>query len=159
MKQFIIFLLALTPFLLFDCKGGKKGTTNTPPIGTSSDQSKVHFTPSNSLFALLDRAEEEEKLVFVDVYTTWCLPCKLMDEQVFTDQKIADFLNENFISYKVDAEKNNGPNIAAVYEVNAYPTLLFMDGKGRVIVKKEGAAMQTEFMELAKRAINNQHDF
>ena len=76
-----------------------------------------------------------------------------MDEEVFTDREVADYLNEYFISYKVDAEKGNGPDITAIYEVAGYPTLLFMDANGRVLVRNMGAAMQTEFLDLARQAV------
>ena len=152
-----IFRLIICSFFLtvVACKGAKKTTTDTTDDNQGTTTTGlVEFTSSNSLFALLDQAEAENKLVFVDVYTTWCLPCRLMDEEVFTDQKVANFLNDNFINYKVDAEKDNGPSIAAVYEVGVYPTLLFMDGQGRVLVKKEGVAMQTELLELARQALD-----
>jgi len=43
--------------------------------------------------AVLEKAEKENKLVFVDAYTTWCGPCKQMSREVFTKKKVADFYN------------------------------------------------------------------
>lgn len=102
---------------------------------------------------VLEKAEKAEKLIFIDVVTEWCLPCKMMEKDVFTDPEIAAFMNQNFINYKVDAEKGNGPMVSLVYEVQQYPTLLFVDSKGDVIIKKIGAAYHTELMELAKSAL------
>jgi len=102
---------------------------------------------------LLDRAKNENKLVFVDVYADWCMPCKMMDRDVFTDPALGRFMNENFISVKIDAEKGNGSNIASIFEVYAYPTLLFLDENGRVLERKVGAAYQTEMRRLADSAI------
>lgn len=76
-----------------------------------------------------------------------------MDQDVFTDKRLAKFMNDNFVSYKVNAEKGNGVNLAVVYEIYAYPTLLFMDEKGKVLEQKVGAAYQTEMMEMAQRAL------
>ncbi len=151
MKQ-TFYLLLLCPLLWSACQGTKtisRDTTDTADDSTSAPL----FVNSGSLFSILDQAEAEGKLVFVDIYTTWCLPCRLMDEEVFTDREIQDYLNKHFISYKVDAEKDNGPNIAAIYEVQVYPTLLFMDGQGRVVLRKDGSAMQTEFLKLAQEAV------
>ncbi len=119
----------------------------------------MEFTQSETLFDVLDKAETQGKLAYVDVGTSWCLPCKLMQQEVYTDKEIADFLNKHFINFKVDAEKGNGPNIAAIYEVQGFPTLLFMDAQGRVIVRKFGAAMQTELVELARQAIDERDKF
>lgn len=144
-KLTISFLFVISLFL-FSCGGGKNAKVVQTP--------GVHFTDSKTLSALLDQAEIENKLVFVDFYTTWCLPCRLMDEEVFPDQRVGDFMNENFINYKVNAEKDNGVNLAFVYEVSAYPTLLFLDAKGRVIEKKIGAAFHDELLTMAERALS-----
>lgn len=107
---------------------------------------------SGKLMPVLEAAKAENKLVFVDFYTTWCLPCKLMDEDVFTDQEFGTFMNDNFINYKIDAEKGGGPDLALVYQVMVFPTLLFLDSNGRVLVRKDGAAYQTELRKLAAQA-------
>lgn len=113
---------------------------------------------SEKLMPVLEAAKAENKLVFVDFYTNWCLPCKLMDEDVFTDEEFAEYMNANFINYKVDAEKANGPNLALIYQVMAFPTLLFLDGDGKVLVRKVGAAYQTELRSMGEQAraeVNN----
>ena len=115
----------------------------------------VDFVNSDKLTPILEMAGNNDKLVFVDFYTTWCLPCKLMDEDVFTDKSVSALMNDNFISYKVNAEKDNGPNLALLYQVNVFPTLLFLDENGKVLVRKEGAAYQTEFRSLAEEAMAN----
>jgi len=109
---------------------------------------------SSKLFPVLDKAEAQDKLVFVDFYTSWCLPCKMMDEDVFPDKALGDFFNKNFISYKVNTERSNGANIAALYGVHTYPTLLFLDAKGNVLERKEGAAYHTELRNMAERALS-----
>lgn len=113
----------------------------------------VQFMQSDKLMPVLEVAKTENKLVFVDFYTTWCLPCKLMDEDVFTDKELSKFLNDNFINYKVDAEKGNGANLSVLYQIMAYPTLLFLDAEGNVLTRKIGAAYQTELRKLAEEAL------
>jgi len=143
MKKIMLFV-SLSLFLL-NCNSTKK----IPTV------EGVDFIPSDNLTAVLELAASKEKLVFVDFYTTWCLPCKLMDEDVFPDKGISKLFNDNFISYKIDAEKGNGPNLALLYQVNVFPTLLFLDEKGKVLVRKEGAAYQTELRSLAEEAMAN----
>lgn len=113
----------------------------------------MNFERTDKLMPLLDRAKAENKLVFVDVYASWCMPCKMMDREVFTDPALGKFMNDNFINVKIDAEKGNGSNVASIFEVYAYPTLLFLDENGRVLERKVGAAYQTEMRKLANRAI------
>lgn len=112
-----------------------------------------NFVASEKLSPLLERAKVENKIVFVDFYATWCLPCRVMEEEVYTDKNLEAFFNDRIINYKVDGEKDNGPNLVAIYEVTAYPTLLFLDSNGRVLERKDGAAYQTELRQMAERAL------
>ena len=45
----------------------------------------------------LEKAKEENKLIFLDAYASWCGPCKRMSKSVFTDEKVGEFFNANFI--------------------------------------------------------------
>lgn len=151
MKNLIFILLLLTPFLFTQCGGSKKSTKSTAKSG-------VKFIESNSqtLTSVLEKAEREGKIVFIDFYTTWCQPCKMMDQDVFPNKEIANFFNKNFINFKVNAEKGNGSNIAALYDVKAYPTLVWIDAKGRVLEKTEGGTYHTKLRQLAENALANQ---
>ncbi len=53
-----------------------------------------------SLQKTLEKAKTENKLIFIDVYTAWCGPCKKMDKLVFTNDTVADFFNQYFVSIK-----------------------------------------------------------
>ena len=114
---------------------------------------RVDFLATDKLSDALERARAEGKLVFVDFYTSWCLPCRLMDEDVFTDPAFGEFMNERFVSVKIDAEAGNGPELATLYGVRAYPTLLWVDPEGRVRARREGAAYQTELRALSRAAL------
>ena len=50
-------------------------------------------------------AKAENKLVFVDVMTSWCGPCKRMASDVFPQKMVGDFMNQHFVNIKIDAEK------------------------------------------------------
>ncbi len=41
---------------------------------------------------VLAKAKAENKYIFVDCYATWCIPCKKMDTDVYSSQKVGDFL-------------------------------------------------------------------
>ena len=79
-------------------------------------------------------AKKEGKSIFIDVYTSWCGPCKMMSRNTFTDEKVGEVFNEKYINLKLDAEKSeDGKFVARSYRVSAYPTLLFIDSKGKLI--------------------------
>lgn len=75
------------------------------------------------------KAESEKKIVFLDFYTTWCAPCKIMDENTFADKDVIKWLGEKSIAIKIDAEAQQA--VAARYDVTVYPTLIFLTPDGR----------------------------
>jgi thiol-disulfide isomerase/thioredoxin len=90
-----------------------------------------------SLEQALQKARDESKMVFIDCYTAWCGPCKLVAAQVFPTKEAGDFFNARFVNLQVDMEKGEGLDIGKRYGVRAYPTFLILhpDGKeqGRVV--------------------------
>ena len=146
-------ILALITTLV-SCSGGKDAINEQNNFGTNDFE--VDFLMTNDLYAVLDRAERENKLVYIDIGTKWCLPCKMMKEDVYTDKGIGEYMNDNFVSYLVDAEKANGPNMTVIFDVKSFPTLLFLDTKGRVLERKVGAAYHTELRNLGDLALTQQ---
>lgn len=104
--------------------------------------------------SILDQAKEENKIVFVDAYTTWCGPCKKMSKQVFTSKKLGKFFNENFISVKMDMEKPQGVALGSKYNVFVYPTLLFVDGYGSLIHRVAGYQDVNSLIDEGKVAVD-----
>lgn len=100
------------------------------------------------------KAKAEEKLVFMDCFTSWCGPCKRMAAQVFPDPEVGAFFNENFICLKKDMEKDEeGPTISDKYVISAYPTLLFLDTEGKLMQKKVGALSADALIDAGKKVI------
>ncbi len=102
------------------------------------------------------------KKIFVDMYTNWCGPCKLLDRNTFSNKDVANFINENFYAVKFNAEgndvikthnqtftnpkydpakakrRNSQHQFARYMGVRAYPTVLFIDENGKLINKVKG---------------------
>ena len=104
--------------------------------------------------AALEKAKEENKVIFVDAYTTWCGPCKWMAKNVFPEQEVASFYNDNFVNLKLDMEKGQGLEFAKTYKVRAYPTLLFLNKDGEMVHKALGGRPPAEFVALGQQAAN-----
>ena len=100
---------------------------------------------------VLDMAKQENKVVFVDVYTSWCGPCKMMEEEVFPLSKVGDYYNQHFICSQIDAEKGEGPDWVKKYKITAFPTFLYLNGDGQVVYRFSGARNGREFLEEAER--------
>ncbi|MRT94666.1 thioredoxin family protein [Ancylomarina sp. 16SWW S1-10-2] len=108
---------------------------------------------------VLKKAKKENKLIFVDCYTSWCGPCKMMTKDVFTQDHVADYFNSNFVNFKVDMEKGEGPSLKPGWKINAYPTFLVINADGEVIHRVVGAYQADEFINYMKEAQSDDKNF
>ena len=77
-------------------------------VGVDAQNRSIVFREGN-WEKILKQAKKEKKLIFVDCYTSWCGPCKMLAKNVFTQDKVADFYNTEFVCVKMDMEKGEGP--------------------------------------------------
>ena len=98
----------------------------------------------------------EPKKIFMDVYTDWCGPCKLLDKKTFSNKKVIRYINQHYYAVKFNGEGtesvtyNNftytNPNyqperkgrnaqhfFADALKITAYPSLVFFNETGGVI--------------------------
>lgn len=61
----------------------------------------------------LDKSKQEEKPVFLSIGYSACHWCHVMEHESFESQAIADYLNEHFVSIKVDREER--PDLDQIY--------------------------------------------
>lgn len=116
-------------------------------------QESINFANSN-FKEILAKAKREKKLVFLDAFASWCGPCKLMEKNVFPLPAVKEYYNANFINARFDMEKGEGREIAQKYQVRSYPSYLFLNGDGEVVMKSYGYMGEKDFIEIAKEANN-----
>lgn len=101
----------------------------------------------------LEKAKAENKLLFVDCYTTWCGPCKMLKKYTFTDANLGDFMKNKYVSMAIDMETTEGEIIAKKYGIEAYPTLLFLDKYGRVVNHQVGGISAEALLTKAEQTV------
>lgn len=121
--------------------------------GFATNAQGIEFRPI-SLEEALVKAKVEDKLVFVDFYTMWCVPCKQLSKMVFPLPEVGALYNKAFVSIKLNAEKE-GLEAAKKYNVSAYPTLLFLTPDGNIAYKDTGAKPVKDILELGYNAITS----
>lgn len=81
--------------------------------------------------ALLE-AKEQNKFVLVDVFTDWCVYCKKLDREVYTDQAVSKYLRDKFICVRANAEDNaQGEAFSNKFDAHAFPTILVFDSQNK----------------------------
>ena len=113
----------------------------------------VAFEKEGTLFRqAVQKALSSGKLIFLDCYTSWCGPCKMMANTVFPQEEVGNFMNPKYVCIKIDMEKGEGPELAKKLQISAYPTFIVFNSGGQEIGRFLGGCKAQEFMEKVKKA-------
>jgi len=114
-----------------------------------------------SMSEALAAQKEHPKKIFMDVYTDWCGPCKLLDKNTFHNADVVKYVNENFYAVKFNAEGNEefeykghtftnpgykegkrGRNSQHIFanslKIGGYPSMVFFDEDANMIFPVTG---------------------
>lgn len=101
----------------------------------------------------LEAAKAEKKPLYIHCYADWCHYCKYMVDSVYTDKEVGEFFNANFISIKVNMEKE-GIDLAKSIKGHTWPTMLFYDTTGEMMHRAAGRRYKQPFLELGREALD-----
>ncbi len=102
---------------------------------------------------LIKKAAKEDKLAFVDVYATWCPPCRQMEEKVFPLENVGKMMSEHFVAAKFNADESIGKEMLNKYKLRYIPSYLIFDAEGELVVTRSGYIAPDEFIEFLQSAI------
>jgi thiol-disulfide isomerase/thioredoxin len=112
-------------------------------------QEGVNFLEESTTYAdALAQAKQSDKMLFVDCYTSWCGPCKMMTNKEFPKKVMGDYFNPKFVCVKFDMEKGEGIEVKNKFNVKAYPTFLIIDSKsGKEVTRVVGGDTAENFIK------------
>lgn len=99
-------------------KEEKKVTVTPTTTSAPKEKAKVNWV---SFTEAVELNKKEPRKIFIDVYTTWCGPCKMMDANTFTDPVIIEYLNKYYYPVKLNAEMTDTVVFNNVTFVNPNP--------------------------------------
>lgn len=143
----------------------------TPLFANAQKSNGIAFVDGLNWAQVCQKAKAENKFIFIDVYATWCGPCKMMDKETYIDPIVGEYMNAKFISMKVqmDSTRNDPAEIKAhykeafalqkKYQVSAFPSFLFFSPNGELVERDLGFKKSSDFLSLAKKAANPTESF
>ncbi len=116
----------------------------------------------------LEHAKVNHKKILVDVYTDWCGWCKKMDEEVYTDPRVKEYLAKNFVIVKMNAEAEgtihykgkiySPAQLASEFGVTGYPATLFLKDDSDPITLLPGYMEAPMFLHVLSFIAENQYE-
>ena len=116
----------------------------------------------------LKQAKADHKKILVDVYADWCGWCKKMDEEVYTDPKVKEYLAKNFVIVKMNAEGEgtityqgkvySPPQLASAFGITGYPATLFLKEDSDPITVLPGYMEAPMFLNVLSFVAENQYE-
>eukprot|EP01035_Chromulina_nebulosa_P047761 gene47761-64791_t len=131
----------------------------------------MHFEHGQTWEAIKAKAKAENKYIFVDAFTTWCGPCKMMAATIFPQESVGAFFNDKYINVKVQLDTTKKDNeevigwykdahdIMVNYKVNVFPTYLFFSPDGELVHRSVGSSEAPEFIVKGKDALDPEKQY
>jgi len=127
----------------------------------------IRFIEDFSWQQIMIKAKVEKKYILIDTYATWCVPCSTMNSEVFSDKLVGEFINDQFLSLKIQMNKtltdkdsvkkmySNVRMIDSMYRITAYPTILFFSPEGKLVSRSVGFRNVAGLIKEAKMALDS----
>ncbi|MEX2592479.1 MAG: thioredoxin fold domain-containing protein [Anditalea sp.] len=115
---------------------------------------------------VIEKVENDPKMVLIDVYTDWCGWCKKMDRDTFTDKEVVNYVNQHFYAVKLNAEDRkkkfefrgkeySGETMARAMRVSSYPNFVIMDAAMENITQLPGYREPQPFVTALTSLLEN----
>lgn len=124
-------------------------------LAAGAAQAQVKFE-TKSTDAVREMAIREGKLVFIDLYASWCPPCRMMEREVFSRKDVGEFMDKRFVAAKYDTDQSTGRELLKRYGNGAIPLYLVFDTAGELLGLIQGASAPEEFMESLRTIVARQ---
>lgn len=160
---FRIFILLISCSSLWSCRPQR--TTSSKE---KTEETSGYFWRFRGTFEIIDNpkytevfqtALKKQRPVMISFYTDWCTTCPFLQAEIIKKQPIIGLLEENFVSFFVDAELVDGNKLASEYGILAYPTVLFLNSESEEISKYVGLPTDNDLLKFVKSAIKEEEKF
>jgi len=95
------------------------------------------------------QVKKTKKPALIDFYADWCHWCKVMDSKTFTDAEVKQILTEQYITIRIDPDKEKGKlqydgktftamEFAQGLGIQGFPSVVFMDSQAKLITVLPG---------------------
>ena len=130
-----------------------KAEDRLPDDMVASERSRPRTTTAmvwdHKFDGALAKAKSSQKKLLIDFETTWCGPCKTMDEWIWNDAEVASVLRAGFVGVKLDGDIEKA--LVTRFGVKGYPTIIVVDpATGRALKTVSGYQSSQQVLALLR---------
>lgn len=105
-------------------------TNAEPEIGVNNSSIKWQEKENTDIY------KKSGKPTIIDFYADWCVVCKQLEKETYTDKNVIEELN-NFNTVKIDATNLTSEIKKSLYQygLQGLPAIVFLDKQGKLIDK------------------------
>ena len=104
----------------------------------------------------LAAAAQQNKKIMIIFSASWCGFCKKMNKETFANKAVMDYIDENIIPVKVDAEAEK--KLVSQYAISALPSHVFLSETGESLGTLTGYIEATKFLSVLKHINGNDNN-
>ena len=109
----------------------------------------IHFF-KGSWKEAVNKAQSENKPIFLDIHATWCGPCKMLKRNTFPDKEVGQYFNAHYINASIDGESEEGRELMKRYTLHSYPSLLILDKNENAVLISPGYQSPSRLLEFGR---------
>ncbi len=106
---------------------------------------------------VLVKAKKENRVIFLDTYTDWCMPCKRLEKEVFPQKRLGEYFNKNFINVRLNMETPLGEKLKEKYLVFVFPTMLLINPDETLLNRTTGFKTVNNLIKFGKTAFGSRN--
>lgn len=128
------------------------------------DSIKLNWIPTYDEALEISKKENKPILLYF-TGSDWCGPCKVLDKELFHTEKFKELSDKNLVLLEVDIPRKHdllSPDkisenlyLKEKYRVNSFPTLLFVNHKGKKISEKSGYVITEYYFPYIQSVVYN----
>jgi thioredoxin-related protein len=156
-----ISLFALLVVSFFVASGFVFLSKNDSTVAITEKNSKKEKIEWLTFEEAMKKSAQDNKPIFIDVYTDWCGWCKKMDKNTFQTNEVVEYVAQNYHAVKVDAESEDATSFdgqkltyrqlsGGVFQVTGYPSIVLINSKKEVAVAP-GYRDKGDFVQLLEK--------
>lgn len=129
------------------CAGAEAPTTH--PADAAPAHAEVRWSDWER--AAFERAQDENRIILINVVAEWCHWCHVMEQETYADPEVAALLAEHFVTIRVDSDAR--PDVAERYRAWGWPATGILSPAAEPILELRGFRKPAVFAEMLRSLI------